>query len=304
MPLVPLPHLLAEALAAGYAVGYFEAWNDRSLEAVLDAAEAEHAPVVLGFGGMMVDGRWLEERGIAMLGALGRALAERARVPTSLLFNEARTLEQALTAVDAGFNCVLLTTDTMPADAALAATHTLVERAHAAGAAVEAELGRLPDAAADGRETGGEATDPGAAAAFVERTRVDCLAVSIGNVHVKTNGWATIDSARLEAIHREVRVPLAVHGGTSFPPRAVPHAVLHGVAKVNVGTALKADYLAALRETASGLPPTPDVHALMGSHRAGDLCAAAQAALTARARALIRLYGGSGRTAGSPEVSR
>ena len=35
VPLVPLPDLLAGARAAGYAVGYFEAWDGYSLEAVL-----------------------------------------------------------------------------------------------------------------------------------------------------------------------------------------------------------------------------------------------------------------------------
>jgi fructose/tagatose bisphosphate aldolase len=50
MPLVPLSRLLADARAGGYAVGYFEAWDSYSLEAVVAAAEAEQAPVVLGFG--------------------------------------------------------------------------------------------------------------------------------------------------------------------------------------------------------------------------------------------------------------
>ena len=34
-------------------------------------------------------------------------------------------------------------------------------------------------------------------------------------------------------------VPLVIHGGTSFPPDAVPRAIAAGVAKFNVGTILK-----------------------------------------------------------------
>ena len=64
MPLVPLTDLLADARAGGYAVGYFEAWDGYSLEAVLDAAEAERAPVVLGFGCLLVDQDWLDAGGI------------------------------------------------------------------------------------------------------------------------------------------------------------------------------------------------------------------------------------------------
>ena len=35
--IVPLPHLLAKAQAGGYALGYFEAWDSYSLEAVIGA---------------------------------------------------------------------------------------------------------------------------------------------------------------------------------------------------------------------------------------------------------------------------
>ena len=79
MPLAPLPGLLAAARAGRYAVGYFEAWDGYSLEAVVEAAEAEQAPVVIGFGCLLVDPAWLDGGGIETLGALGRAVAERTR---------------------------------------------------------------------------------------------------------------------------------------------------------------------------------------------------------------------------------
>ena len=91
MALVPLTDLLADARAGGYAVGYFEAWDGYSLDAVLDAAEAERAPVVLGFGCLLADQDWLDAGGIESLAGLGRAAAERSRVPVSLLLNEAHT---------------------------------------------------------------------------------------------------------------------------------------------------------------------------------------------------------------------
>ena len=60
----------------------------------------------------------------------------------------------------------------------------MVEQAHAAGVWVEAELGALSgDEDASGDVEVGDMTDPAQAAAFVERTGVDALAVAIGNVH-------------------------------------------------------------------------------------------------------------------------
>ena len=60
--IVPLPYLLSKAQEGGYALGYFEAWDSYSLEAVIEAAEAENAPVIVGFGCMMVSETWLDSR--------------------------------------------------------------------------------------------------------------------------------------------------------------------------------------------------------------------------------------------------
>ena len=77
MPLVPFGDLLGEAARGGYAVGYFEAWDSYSLEAVLASAELERSPVVLGFGCLLLDQSWLANGGIEIFGSLGRAAAER-----------------------------------------------------------------------------------------------------------------------------------------------------------------------------------------------------------------------------------
>ncbi len=292
MALVPLTGLLADARAGGYAVGYFEAWDGYSLEAVLEAAEAEHAPVILGFGCLLVDQGWLDAGGIETLGSLGRGAAERSRVPASLLLNETRRLEHALRGIEAGFNAVMLCSSEVET------VSRLVREAHGRGVAVEGELGTLPDAAGDEIDSSrASLTDPEQAAAFVTATGVDCLAVSFGNVHVLEGRTAAVDLDRLDAVHRRVGVPLVVHGGTSFPAEAVEGAIARGVAKFNVGTALKRAFLggltAAVTSTAAGASP----HDLLGSHGPADLLAAAKPRLIEVVRGLIRLYGSSGRAA-------
>ncbi len=298
MPLVPLTRLLAEARTGGYAVGYFEAWDSYSLEAVVEAAEAERAPVVLGFGCLLVDRAWLDGGGIEALGSLGRRVAERARVPTCFLLNETHTLEQALRGLEAGFTAVMMRTAGQSLADSVEQVGALVLAAHGCGAAVEGELGRLPDAT-EGEidDTQAVLTDPDEAAAFVAATGVDCLAVSFGNVHTLEGRTAPVDLDHLEAVYRRVDVPLAVHGGTSFPPEAVEAAIARGAAKFNVGTVLKRTFLEGLAEAvearADGLGP----HDLLGSHGPGDLLEAGRRRLIPAVRTLIRLYGGSGRAA-------
>jgi ketose-bisphosphate aldolase len=296
MPLIPMTALLQRALQGGYAVGYFEAWDSYALEAVLEAAEEERSPVILGFGGMMVASEWLENGGVETLGAFGRAAASRSRAPVSLLFNEAQTLEQAVRGMDAGFNAVMLDTSAWPRQQAVAAVTRLTHLAHARGVAVEAELGRLPDATPEGIDaSAAHLTDPAQAAAFLAATGADCLAVSIGNVHLLTAHHASVDMARLEAIRRQVSVPLVIHGGTSFPPEAVPQAIANGVAKFNVGTILKTTFLQAVQEAMRAWPPRVDVHAVLGSHKETDFLVAGKAAMKERVKALMHLYGSSRR---------
>jgi ketose-bisphosphate aldolase len=296
MPLVPLQRILGSARAGGYAVGYFEAWDACSLEAVLTAAEQESAPVILGFGAMMVDGGWLDGGGVELLGAIGRSCAARSSVDVALLFNEAHTLDQARRGIDAGFNAVMIDTEHWRAEDAVAAVRELCQVAHPLGVAVEAELGRLAEATDAGVDaTHASLTDPDEAARFVEETGVDCLAVSVGNVHILMDRQATVDLELLRSIHERVDVPLVIHGGTSFPPAAVRPAIALGVAKFNVGTVLKHAFWDGLESATRSAGPHPDVHRLLGSHKESDVMVVAQARMTAEVRSLMRRYGASGR---------
>ncbi|GAB4537937.1 MAG: class II fructose-1,6-bisphosphate aldolase [Anaerolineae bacterium] len=269
--LVPFKDLLADAQTGGYAVGYFEAWDIYSLEAVLEAAEAENAPVILGFGGVMMEPAWFDGGGLERLGALGLATARAARVPVSFILNEVTTFDQIVRGIYAGFNAVMLDTSDLPYADNVRLTRQVVQIAHPVGAGVEAEVGELPDAT--GEMGGGTArlTEPAEAARFVEETGIDALAVSIGNVHTLTEGQATVDLDRLAAIHQAVAVPLVIHGGTGFPEAAIAPAIALGVAKFNVGAALKQAFLSGLQDALATLPPQAGIHQVMGSRKKADV---------------------------------
>ena len=293
MSLVPLADLLAAARAGGYAVGYFEAWGPYSLEAVAEAAEAERAPVILGFGCAMVDRNWLDAGGIDLWAGLGRHVAERVTVPVSLLLNETHTLDQARRGIEQGFTAAMPDTGALPATRSRQMVEEFVRWAHARGAWVEAELGQLPGVA-DGHIDRSHATmtDPEEAAAYVAATGVDCLAVSVGNVHLLEETEAALDLDRLAAIGQAAGVPLALHGGTSLPRHALPGAISAGVAKINVGTGLKRAFRDGARE-ALALDLSP--HDLLGSHKPSDAGVAGKERMIAVVRDRMGVYGCAGR---------
>ncbi|MGQ9573865.1 MAG: class II fructose-bisphosphate aldolase [Thermoguttaceae bacterium] len=103
-------------------------------------------------------------------------------------------------------------------------TRRVVERAHAKGVVVEAELGQLggveEDVVGDVR-----LTDPAQAAEFVEKTGCDSLAVAIGTSHgaYKFAGTQTLRLDRLAEIQKALpsRFPLVMHGSSSVPKQWV-----------------------------------------------------------------------------------
>ena len=297
--IVPLPYLLSRAQEGGYALGYFEAWDSYSLEAVIEAAEAENAPVIVGFGCMMVSETWLDRGGIEILGNIGLTLAERTHLPVALLLNEAHTYQQCITGMQAGFNVVMLDTSTWQVESAIEQVRELVKAAHAQHVAVEAELGHLPDSTNQGIDASSASlTDAREASIFVERTGIDCLAVSIGNVHLLTHSTAQIDLTRLAAIHELISVPLVIHGGTGFPPKSIPAAIRNGVAKFNVGTSLKKSFFNALRESVLTSDASANVHDIVGSHREQDFLLIGKRSMQAKVQEYLQLYGSSGRASG------
>jgi fructose/tagatose bisphosphate aldolase len=172
----------------------------------------------------------------------------------------------------------------------------MVAAAHAAGAAVEAELGHLPTAGQP-EDGPGTLTDPADAARFVAATGIDALAVSVGNVHLLSNGEAALDLDRLGRIRQATGLPLVLHGGTGIPAAAIRPAIARGAAKINYGTRLKQEFLAGVRDAVGALPDQVNVHDRVGSRYDTDILMAGKQRLTRLVADLIQLYGSAGRAA-------
>ncbi len=295
MPLEAIGPMMRRAAAGGYAVGYFESWNLESLQGVVDAAEQTASPIILGFNGAFLAGERAAPERLELYGALGRAAAESASVPCGLIFNECPRDDWVIKAIGAGFNLVMLADPVAHHADYVARVAEITRLAHARGIAVEGELGELPcGAAADGGPPeGGAATDPAAAAEFVAATAIDLLAVSVGNVHIRTRGVSGLDLALLEKIQRRVPVPLVLHGGTGIAAKSLRAAIALGVAKVNFGTYLKQRYLNAVRAALDH--DIADPHRLLGMGGPEDVLVAGRLAVRDSVLERIELLGCRGK---------
>jgi fructose-bisphosphate aldolase class II len=284
MPLVAMQPLIDHAHTHRYAVGAYQVVDSTFVRAVLDAAEAEQAPVILGFA--EAHG---EHYDFPALLAAARSAAHRASVPVALLYDHASAPALIATAMRLGCQGVMADYSDQPFADNVAATRAVVELARDQRAMVEGELGYVPGVSGEerlGQRSSMRLTAPAEAAEFVAATGVDCLAVAVGTVHGHLVGEPQLDLARLEAIAAAVRVPLVIHGGSGLADDEYRGLIERGVAKINYFTALS-DIAAAASSDA------------LANIEAGYLKAvdAVRVAVAAEVSRTIRLFGASGKAA-------
>ena len=281
------------ALGKKYAVGYFEAWNQDSLEAILSAGEETNSPIIIGFGSMTVNQDWFNECGLEYFAAIGQIAVAKSKIPVCFILNEARTYEQCIRGIKLGFNVIMLDSSHLPFKDNLEITKKLVRVAHANKAAVEAELGHLPEA---GKDSLALLTNPEEAKEFVQATKVDALSVSIGSVHFAPVEEVNINLSLLKKIKENTQIPLVIHGGSGFPPGSVKKCINLGVAKFNVGTILKKEYYMGVRSSMREKIDNSKVQRIVGSREKSDFTYEGKKRLKEKVKELLRLYNSQGKS--------
>ena len=167
-------------------------------------------------------------------------------------------------AIQLGYGSVMVDGSRLPLEENIQATRKITRMAHAAGIPVEGELGAVlgheagPLPPYEELFAGGEGfTAPEDAKRFVDETNVDWLSVAVGSVHGAISGVmrhskkvaARLNLEHLERINREVRLPLVLHGGSGIQKQYIREAIRRGIAKINIGTAIRQPYEVACKES-------------------------------------------------------
>ncbi len=165
-----------------------------------------------------------------------------------------RIIEEAIVL---GYQSVMVDGSRLSLDQNINATREIVRMAQPAGVPVEGELGAVL-----GHEAGplppyeelflsGKGfTDAEEARCFVKETGVDWLSVAIGNIHGAISGaarrerkiQARLNIEHLDRISQAAGIPLVLHGGTGIEKSCLLEAIRHGIAKINIGMAIRQPY--------------------------------------------------------------
>lgn len=242
--LVSATEMLKKAKAGKYAVGQFNINNLEWTKAVLQTAQENNSPVILGVS----EGAGKYMTGLKTVAAMVAAMVEdmNITVPVALHLDHG-SYEGAKKAIEAGFSSVMFDGSHYAIDENIEKTKEMIELAHSKGISIEAEVGSI-GGEEDGVIGAGEVADP-KECKMIADLGVDMLAAGIGNIHGKyPENWAGLNFDALDAIQQETGImPLVLHGGTGIPAEMIQKAISLGVSKINVNTECQISFAEATR---------------------------------------------------------
>lgn len=231
--LVNLNDLLPEAAESNYSVPCFNVFGYEDARAVVDAAEEMNRGVILACNKDVVD-----FYGVDVAAAMFLELAKSSSVPVCLHLDHTYEEEIIYRALKAGFSSVMFDGSQLPLEENIARAKKVSEVAHACGASIEGEIGSVPyEEGRDHIKT--EDTSPDDAARFSIESGVDCVAISVGNIHRLTTPTSCINFDLLKQIENKVKKPLVIHGASGIRDEDVCKLKQTSVSKFNIGTTLR-----------------------------------------------------------------
>lgn len=231
--LVNLKEILEIAEKEKIAIGSFNTPNLTSLQAVISAAEQLNQPVII------MHAQIHEEMGLCKMDEIAPIMvmfAKNAKVPVCVHLDHGTDTDYVCRGIELGFTSVMYDGSTLDTEENIKNTIFTVNKAHAKGVSVEAEIGSMGAREGGGAGDASIYTDPDAAKAFVEKTGVDALACAFGTAHGFYATSPKLDFERLSKINSLINVPIVMHGGSGVSNEDYREVIKRGVRKVNYYT--------------------------------------------------------------------
>lgn len=255
MSLVKESELLRFAEEKGFAVPGFFAFNMEYIKQIIEVAEEEHSPVVLCQGP-----EFIESFGEHIFSEACKAAAHYAKVPVALsvdhsFVTDENTIPSLLRDIHLGWGSVMLDASLLPYEDNVRMSAKLATICKGADVDSVAALGEVRRFFPQAMKYQGPfeedfvvpkeiMTDPLQAKSFVEETKVDTLAISIGQyVRSLWDGelppfkkTARLDFERLAQIKKHVDAHLILHGATHVCEEDLKRAAMSGISMIKVAS--------------------------------------------------------------------
>jgi len=233
MALVNMCAMLEKAHNNHYAVGQFNINNLEWTKSILEVAQQNNSPVILGVS----EGAAKYMGGFNVVVGMVKGMIKdlNITVDVAIHLDHGSSYEKCIAAIDAGFTSVMIDGSHHPIDENIAMTKKVVDYAHAKGVSVEAEVGTV-GGNEDGVIGGIMYADCNECVRMVKESGVDCLAPALGSVHGPYVGEPKLGFDEMDEINHATNAPLVLHGGTGIPDEQIKKSIARGTCKINVNT--------------------------------------------------------------------
>lgn len=246
MALYSMKELLKDANEKKYGIGYFNVLNLEMIRALIEAAEETRSPIIIGTAEGLLDITPFEYIAPTLVNA-----AKNAKVPVAVHFDHCYSYENIILAIKWGFGSVMYDGSRLPYDENIKNSREISRFTEVYGVGLECELGSVGGLEAkDGNTDACIYTNVNQANEFVEKTKADFLAISIGTVHGTYTAIPKLDIKRLMDIKSIVDIPLVLHGGSGLSVDDFKNTIKKGISKVNIYTDLISAAKSAMKDAA------------------------------------------------------
>lgn len=231
--LVNSNELFIKARKGNYAIPATNYIDLDSARSYIKVAEQKKLPLILAFAQSHKEIISLEEAAL-----IGKYLGEKASVPIVLHLDHGEDYEFIERAIQLGFTSVMIDASQKKFDDNIQISKEVVELAHKFDISVEAELGHVGSNQISFEQGKPDSiyTETESVIEFVDKTKVDSLAISIGTAHGLYKGTPKINFERLHEIRELTDVPLVLHGGSSSGDLNLERCATEGISKINIYT--------------------------------------------------------------------
>lgn len=296
MALIPLRVLLDHAAENNYGVGAFNVNNMEQIQSIMEAAHETESPVII----QASRGARAYSQDAYLVGLMKAAVDLYPHIPVVMHQDHGNSPQTCFSAIKNNFTSVMMDGSLKedgktPADFEYNSevTRKVVEVAHSLGVSVEGELGCLGSLeTGEGEKEDGHGfegklskdqllTSPEEAYDFVQKTKVDALAIAIGTSHgaykfTRKPDGQILAMERVKEIHKKIpNTHLVMHGSSSVPQdlqdvinqfggsikqtwgvpvKEIQEGIKHGVRKINVDTDNRLAITGAIRKVLAETP--------------------------------------------------
>lgn len=250
-----LREYIKEAEEKKVAIGHFNISNLEALHGIYNAARRLDVPIIIGLS--EGEESFIErEEAVALI----HTIRERDNYPIFLNADHHYSFEKVKACIDVGFDAVIIDAVKLPLEENIALVKKCVDYAREVNQKkrknilVEAEIGfigisskildKIPEGVSEATMT-----KPEDAKYFVEKTGINLLAPSVGNIHgMLKGGNPKLDIKRIKKIYEICSVPLVLHGGSGISDEDFTNAIQAGISVVHINTEIRVAYKEALEK--------------------------------------------------------